>query len=80
MSPELVAAIAADERTIADRLGSYGVPDAEDAAANLVRWLVGRGWRKRLEVVDTPAPARRASPEVQQAAMAQIREVLGGKR
>jgi hypothetical protein len=63
VTPDLVAAIAATERDIADRLDSFGVPDPQEAAHRLVRWMQGRGWRVHPALADKPPavpPARSA--------------------
>lgn len=81
MRPELVARIAADTRTIGDRLDQAGVDDAHEAAERLVRWMQSRGWRLHLELADAAPPRpRQADPAVQQQAMAEIRAVLERNR
>jgi hypothetical protein len=74
MNETLVAAIAATERELGDRLDSFGVPDPQEAAHRLVRWLQGKGWRVHPALGDKPPTVVRAAPaEVASAAIAEAK-------
>jgi hypothetical protein len=71
-----VAAEHATELHLSDTFTRYGLDDPEGKAAATMRWLRDRGWRVLPELAREQAPARRADPAVQAAAMAEIRAAL----
>jgi hypothetical protein len=80
MSPDLVARIAADTRDIGDRLDSFGVPDPQEAAHRLVRWLQGRGWRCYPSLADKPPAVPPARSAVARARIAEAKAAVEAVR
>ena len=68
--------VAATRTELADLLRTWGVSDPDTRAGLLLAVLRRRQWRYVPEVADLPGPARRASRETQQRAMADIRAAL----
>ena len=80
MSPDLAAQIAATEREIADRLDSFGVPDPQEAAHRLVRWMQGRGWRLHPALADKPPSVPPARSTVARARIAEAKAAVEAVR
>jgi hypothetical protein len=80
MNETLVAAIAETEREIGDRLDSFGVPDPQEAAHRLVRWMQGRGWRCHPELADKPPAVPPARSAVARARIAEAKAAVEAVR